>query len=182
MVSRIEEQDPDRVKVYDAQFVLDAQLHFDNETIVVMGQSVYIPVMRKFGELSHIQTYVDWVLASDFVKRRWPKAAATPCHVRKRKSDSAAHWESYYAKTGTPCIAINQAKHGQSWAMQERTVLHELAHHLSKIEHGHKIQSHGPEFRATMLDLFGEFCGPEVKWLQEIAFAEQRLAPAACCL
>jgi putative metallohydrolase (TIGR04338 family) len=109
------------------------------------GSHIYVPLQKRFADISSVQRYVDAVLALDTIREAFPNAG--PVHVRERRGQSKAHYEP---STATVAIPLADRDFGR-----ESTVLHELAHHLSVSKGLTATPSgtrwHGAEFRETML-------------------------------
>ncbi|MBF0661612.1 TIGR04338 family metallohydrolase, partial [Rhodococcus sp. (in: high G+C Gram-positive bacteria)] len=71
--------------VYDAEAMVRRMFDLADErglrTVDVAGSSVTLPVERRFASLDSVQRYVDAVLALDWVRARWPRAAV-PVRIR----------------------------------------------------------------------------------------------------
>lgn len=117
------------------------------------GSHLYVPLQKRFADISSVQRYVDAVLALDPIREAFPKAG--PVRVRERRGQGKAHYEP---STATVAIPMENRAFGR-----ESTVLHELAHHLS-VGSGLSASSsgtrwHGTEFRETMLFLVSVVLG-----------------------
>lgn len=111
------------------------------------GSHIYIPLQKRFADITSVQRYVDAVLALDGIREAYPDAG--PVRVRERRGQSKAHYEP---STATIAIPLVNREFGR-----ESTVLHELAHHLS-VSAGlsstpRGTRWHGMEFREAMLSL-----------------------------
>lgn len=153
-------RDTQRAKVYDAdQFVrtiFDRAQQNRLRTVEVHGSLVTLPVERKFASIDSVQAYVEKVLALNWVRARWARAA-TPVRVRSRAGAGAAHYEAETATLALPLHTGNTA-----WALREFVVLHELAHHL---EADRTAAAHGPEYCARYVELVDGVIGPEAAFL-----------------
>lgn len=158
-------RDSQRQRLYNAeQYVrsmLDAADHMGSRTVNIHGSKIVLPIERKFGDLSTVQSYIDRILNRPDIRRVFPDTSLREVHVRFRKGQGMAHYQ--YSKS-VPEIAIPIPKHGQGWAMREVVVLHELAHHLAI------GNQHGEEFAGTLIYLVEEFIGPEVAFLLQDSF------------
>jgi putative metallohydrolase (TIGR04338 family) len=108
---------------------------------------VTLPVERKFASIESVQDYVNRVLALNWVRETWARAA-TPIHVRARAGNNAAHYESDCAT-----MAVPEYRSGKAWAFRELVVLHEIAHHLDPSD---------PDDPSTLV---GEIIGPEAAFV-----------------
>ena len=111
------------------------------------GSHIYIPLQKRFADITSVQRYVDAVLALNAIREAYPNAG--PVRVRERRGQSKAH---YAPSTATIAIPLANREFGR-----ESTVLHELAHHLSVSAGLSSTRSgtrwHGTEFREAMLSL-----------------------------
>lgn len=117
------------------------------------GSHIYVPLQKRFADISSVQRYVDAVLALDAIREVFPKAG--PVRVRERRGQGKAHYEP---STATMAIPMGNRAFGR-----ESTVLHELAHHLS-VSGGLSASTngtrwHGVEFREAMLYLVSAVLG-----------------------
>lgn len=126
------------------------------------GTQLTLPPEGRFGSLASVQRYVDDVLALPAVRQRWPDA--TPLRVRPRRSATAAHYENH---GGAGIIAVPD-RDTADWAMRELVVLHEVAHHLCRVE-----PPHGPEFVATICTLTALVMGPELGHVLRVVYAKE---------
>lgn len=117
------------------------------------GSHIYVPLQKRFADISSVQRYVDGVLALDSIQEAFPNAG--PVRVRERRGQGKAHYEP---STKTIAIPLEDRMFGR-----ESTVLHELAHHLSVGEGLASTPSgtrwHGKEFREAMLFLVSVVLG-----------------------
>ncbi|MBJ8347657.1 TIGR04338 family metallohydrolase [Antrihabitans sp. YC2-6] len=150
-------RDSQRSKVYDAEHLVRRVFERADESgtrnLELLGSHLTLPIERKFASVESVQTYVDRVLALNWVRAKWPRAAV-PVHVRERQGMSAAHYEML-----TSTIAVPIKRMEAAWALRELVVLHELAHHLEAAESGNA--PHGPVFVSRFLELVTEIVGPE---------------------
>jgi putative metallohydrolase (TIGR04338 family) len=103
------------------------------------GSMLTIPVQRRFGDLSAVKDYVEWVC----------NAAHIPApRVRTRKGHRRAHYEGLSMTIALP--GMDGSLSG-TWAARESVVLHELAHHRVFIISA--SLTHDADFRAAMVDL-----------------------------
>lgn len=156
--------DVQRSRVYDAEALV--RRIFDRSAdfpiVDVAGSRVTLPVERKFASLDSVQTYVDAVLALNWVRQKWPRATR-PIRVRERAGQNQAHYEWAGA-----VIAVPLHQGGQGWALRELVLLHEIAHHLA----GDDDPAHGPDFTARMLELVGEIVGVEAGFLLRVTLLD----------
>jgi putative metallohydrolase (TIGR04338 family) len=117
------------------------------------GSHIYVPVQKRFADLSSVQRYIDAVLALGSTREAYPNAG--PVCVRERRGQGKAHYEP---STATVAIPLDNRSLGR-----ETTVLHELAHHLSLSQGLPATLSgtrwHGAEFREAMLFLVSVVLG-----------------------
>jgi putative metallohydrolase (TIGR04338 family) len=117
------------------------------------GSHIYVPLQKRFADISSVQRYVDAVLALDSIREAYPNAG--PVCVRERRGQRKAHYEP---STAAMAIPMENRAFGR-----ESTVLHELAHHLSVSEGLPATPSgtrwHGMEFREAMLFLVSVVLG-----------------------
>jgi len=129
-------------------------------TVEVAGSNVTLPVERRFASIESVQRYVDAVLALEWVRARWPRAAVR-VHIRARSGNTAAHYESDCATIALPEHHANRA-----WAFREFVVLHELAHHLDPQDPDDPTEAaHGAGFVDRFLTLVGEIIGAEAAFV-----------------
>lgn len=161
-------RDTDRGAVYAAE--QQATRLFDRSAafpvIEIAGSHLTLPPETRFGDLAAVQRYADGVLASDWVRDRWPTAAARPVTVRPRRGVTKAHYEPAGA-----VIALPPARGRDAWALRELVVLHEIAHHL-----GAGDVTHGAAFRERMLALVAGVVGAEAALLLRVCLADQGLS------
>lgn len=158
-------RDTQRAKVYDAEQlvrgVFDRADESGHRGIDIYGSQLTLPVERKFASVESVQSYADRVLALNWVRARWDRAAE-PILVRARSGASAAHYEPESAVMAVPPPIGSSA-----WALRELVVLHELAHHLSPAPHQ---APHGPEFCTRYAELVDGVIGPEAALLVRATF------------
>ncbi|WP_280306628.1 TIGR04338 family metallohydrolase [Nocardia neocaledoniensis] len=158
-------RDGQRGKVYDAEHlvrgVFDRAEEFGHRTVDVYGSQLTLPVERRFGSVESVQSYVDKVLALNWVRAQWERAAL-PVRVRARAGGSAAHYEP-----AAGVLAVPLHTGATAWALRELVVLHELAHHLADDAEA----SHGPEFCSRYIELVDGVIGPEAALLIRATFA-----------
>lgn len=159
--SAVSVRDLQRARVYDAEVlvrgVFDRADEFGARTVEVFGSHLTLPIERRFASVESVQTYVDRVLALNWVRAEW-KSAIDPITVRARAGAKAAHYESPGA-----VLAVPLHVHGTAWALRELVVLHEIAHHLDPAPAD--SAPHGPEFCARYLELLEGVIGPEATLL-----------------
>ncbi|RMI34003.1 TIGR04338 family metallohydrolase [Nocardia stercoris] len=150
-------RDTQRSRVYDAEGLVRRMFEVADasgvRTVEVLGSQLTLPVERRFGSVESVQSYVDRVLALNWVRAQWDQAA-TPIRVRARAGTSAAHYE-----TGRAVLAVPVHGSGPGWALRELVVLHEIAHHLQPA--GSDVAPHGPEFCERYVELVDGVVGPE---------------------
>ncbi|MFF0489002.1 TIGR04338 family metallohydrolase [Nocardia sp. NPDC003482] len=150
-------RDAQRGRVYDAEGL--ARRMFDRadecgvRTVELHGSQITLPIERRFASVDSVRDYIDRVLALNWVRARWPRAA-TPLTVRARAGATAAHYES-----DTAVLAVPLHHRGTAWALRELVILHELAHHLEPL--AAELAPHGPEFCDRYLELVDGIIGPE---------------------
>ncbi|MFZ3394163.1 TIGR04338 family metallohydrolase [Rhodococcus sp. 7Tela_A2] len=154
--------------VYDAEAMVRRMFDLADErglrTVDVAGSSVTLPVERRFASLDSVQRYVDAVLALDWVRARWPRAAV-PVRIRARAGNAAAHYENDCAT-----IALPEHRSNTAWAFREMVVLHELSHHLDPLDPEEATEgAHGPAFVDRFLALIGGIIGPEAAFVLQAA-------------
>lgn len=158
-------RDIQRAKVYDAEQlvrgVFDRAQEFGHRTVEVYGSQLTLPVERRFASVESVQSYVDKVLALNWVRAQWDRAAA-PVRVRARAGASAAHYEPVDA-----VLAVPLHTGATAWALRELVVLHELAHHLALADE----VAHGPEFCTRYVEVVDGVIGPEAALLVRATFA-----------
>lgn len=161
-------RDSQRAKVYDAEQlvrqVFDRADEHNVRELELLGSHITLPGERKFASVESVQTYVDMVLALNWVRAQWDRAAVGVA-VRPRAGQRAAHYESVVST-----IAVPLHVSGSAWALRELVVLHELAHHLEPQESG--FAPHGPEFVGRYLELVGEIIGGEAGFLLRTTMLE----------
>lgn len=159
-------RDGQRARVYAAEaFVrtLFARAAEHGSPVVeFFGTPLTLPPEARYGSVSAVQRYVDDVLALPAVRQHWP--APGPLRVRARRGATAAHYEY---RSGTGVIAVPE-RSTADWAMRELVVLHEVAHHLSRVQ-----PPHGSEFVATMCTLTGLVMGPELGHVLRVVYAQE---------
>ncbi|MFD6398545.1 TIGR04338 family metallohydrolase [Nocardia sp. NPDC060249] len=159
-------RDNQRAKVYDGEQLVrrafDRADEFGHRTVEVYGSQLTLPVERRFASVESVQTYVDKVLALNWVRAQWERAAVS-IRVRARGGAAAAHYEPTTAVLAVPLHTGSTA-----WALRELVVLHEIAHHLApEPEHA----PHGPEFCTRYVELADGVIGPEAALLIRTTFA-----------
>ncbi|MGN2635232.1 TIGR04338 family metallohydrolase [Nocardia takedensis] len=154
-------RDSQRAAVYDAERLVrvafDRADETSTRTVEVHGSRITLPVERRFASVDSVQTYVDKVLALNWVRAGWERAAA-PVRVRARAGNTAAHYEPEGA-----VLAVPVHTGATAWALRELVVLHELAHHLEPT--GSTLAAHGPEFCARYVELVDGIIGAEAAFL-----------------
>ncbi|QII04042.1 TIGR04338 family metallohydrolase [Rhodococcoides fascians A25f] len=159
-------RDTQRSAVYDAEQLVrtmfDRAEERDIRVVQVMGSQITLPIERKFASLKSVQTYIDAVLALDWVAATWPDAGRV-ITVRARSGSGAAHYEPDTATIAVPLHHGNRA-----WALRELVVLHELAHHFA----GEDEQQHGGAFVDRYITLVSEIVGYEAGFVLRAMMAE----------
>ncbi|WP_405134232.1 TIGR04338 family metallohydrolase [Nocardia sp. NBC_01388] len=154
-------RDSQRAQVYDAEMlvrgVFERADEFGTRTVEVLGSQVTLPIERKFASVESVQSYVNRVLALNWVRAQWERSE-TPILVRARAGAKAAHYEADGA-----VLAVPLHVHGRAWALRELVILHELAHHLDP-DHA-ETAAHGPEFCGRYVELAEGVIGPEAALL-----------------
>ncbi|MDJ0411705.1 TIGR04338 family metallohydrolase [Rhodococcoides fascians] len=159
-------RDAQRSAVYDAEqmvrIMFDRAEERDNRVVTVLGSQITLPIERKFASLKSVQSYVDAVLALDWIATTWPDAGRTVT-VRARSGSGAAHYERDAATIAVPLHQSNRA-----WALRELVVLHELAHHFGDEDE----QQHGGAFVDRYITLVGDIVGSEAGFVLRAMMAE----------
>ncbi|MBB5913958.1 putative metallohydrolase (TIGR04338 family) [Nocardia transvalensis] len=154
-------RDSQRAKVYDAEGLVRRMFERADEhgvrTVQLHGSQITLPIERRFASVASVQSYADRVLALNWVRAQWDRAA-TPLTVRARTGTTAAHYESERA-----VLAVPLHTRGTAWALRELVILHELAHHLEPA--GTDPAPHGPEFCSRYVELVDGVIGPEAALL-----------------
>ncbi|RDI46855.1 TIGR04338 family metallohydrolase [Nocardia mexicana] len=154
-------RDGQRARVYDAEGLVRRMFERADEhgmrTVELHGSQITLPVERRFASVDSVQTYADRVLALNWVRAQWDRAA-TPLIVRARTGTTAAHYESESA-----VLAVPLHRGGTAWALRELVILHEIAHHLEPV--GAELAPHGPEFCSRYVELVDGVIGPEAALL-----------------
>ena len=157
---------PDRQqsKVYEAEALVRRifDRSHDYPIVEVAGSRLTLPAERKFGTLASVQTYVDKVLALNWVAPRWPRAAMAVI-VRARSGQTRAHYERI-----PPTIAVPLHQGGTAWALRELVVLHEISHHLANDDES----DHGPTFTGRMIELVDGVIGAEAAFLLRVTLMD----------
>lgn len=159
-------RDSQRSQVYDAEAMVrtmfDRADERDLRTVDIAGSALTLPIERKFASIESVQTYVDSVLALNWVRERWPRAE-TAVRVRERSGSTASHYERD-ART----IAVPLHRHNQAWALRELVVLHELAHHLGDDDE----PAHSGAFVDRFVTLVTEIIGDEAGFVLRTMMVE----------
>ena len=137
--------------VYGAEFLLRDVLDVASEgdgTYEFRGMHLTMPVEYKFGELDHIQRYVNAVINGGILS-----TGSNHSTVRVVEGSANLRKKAYY-RTGRNQIVLPQRDKG-SWAWREVVVLHEIAHHLTP---GHE---HDEVFASCLAELLEQQIGPE---------------------
>ena len=156
--------DRQRSKVYEAEALVRRifDRSHDYPIVEVAGSRLTLPPERKFGTLDSVQTYVDRVLALNWVLERWPRAGPTVT-VRARAGQARAHYERI-----PPTIAVPLHHGGSAWALRELVVLHEISHHLAADDE----PDHGSAFTGRMVELVDGVIGAEAAFLLRVTLMD----------
>ena len=133
------------------------------------GSMLSIPMERRFGDLESVRRYVAAVTALPSVRVEFP--AMPPLAVRERRGQTQAHYEPEALVIAIPV--------GQTWALRETVVLHEIAHHASCSQEAWDGDWHGVRFRAAMCSLVRIVLGDEAALLLRSGYEEAGLATVA---
>ncbi len=157
-------RDDQRGKVYEAEHVVHRIFDRSAEypVIEIAGSRLALPPERRFGSIGAVQSYADRVLALNWVRGGWSRAAV-PVRVRERAGSTQAHYERAAA-----VIAVPGYRTGSGWALRELVVLHELAHHLG----GSGEAAHGQAFVDRLLGLVDGVIGSEAALLLRITMLD----------
>ncbi len=134
--------DRDRAAVYAAEDQWSAALDRGGP-MDFFGSHLLLPVQRRFGDLTAMQTYIDARCAEH--------PTAGPVAVRTRQGQTQAHYAD-----GVIAIPVET-----TWACRESVLLHEFAHHLNRDADAH----HGARYRAVMHALVESVLGVEAAFL-----------------
>jgi putative metallohydrolase (TIGR04338 family) len=158
-------RDTQRSKVYAAEeFVrtlFDRAAERGTPAVDFFGTQLTLPPEARFASVDSVRRYVGDVLNLPSVRARWP--TAEPLTVRGRRGVTAAHYE-YDGTVATIAVPDRQT----TWALRELVVLHEIAHHLCRVE-----PPHGPEFVAAFGELAATVMGPEVGHVLRVVYAKE---------
>lgn len=157
-------RDGQRARVYEAEHLV--QRVFDRSAdypvVQIAGSRLTLPPERRFGSVDAAQVYVDKVLALNWVRGGWTRAAV-PVRVRERAGSTRAHYERAGA-----VIAVPGFRTGSGWALRELVILHELAHHLA----ADMEPAHGGSFVDRLLALVDGVVGAEAALLLRITMLD----------
>ncbi len=147
-------RDFQKAKVYGAEFIFRDMLDraLESPQILLGGSTLVLPPEAKFSAPQTVQAYVNRVLSHPGVVERF---GASQVSVRKRKGTTKAHYHM-------GVIAIPD----DNWALRETVILHELAHHFSRGQHG-------PGFTAAFLELIGAVMGPQAQLVLRILYGDE---------
>lgn len=134
----------------------------DYPVVEIAGSRLTLPAERRFGDLTAVQAYVDRVLALNWVREGWPRAAV-PVRIRERAGSTRAHYERAGA-----IMAVPTHRSGSGWALRELVIVHELAHHLG----GDVEAAHGGQFVDRLLALVDGVIGPEAALVLRITMLD----------
>ena len=152
--------DPDQNRVYAAEDTLEQWLRVAaTDGTVTIDDTTYRPETHaKFADVDDAAAYVDQVMSHLCATgATFDGREQHPVTVRVRRGHKRAVYEH-----ATSTIAIPDRDHGGAWALNELTVLHEIAHHLAPAR-----AHHGPEFRYTfvrLLESVGKTETAELLW------------------
>lgn len=159
-------RDSQRAKVYAAEefvrVMFDRAAEYGSPSVDFFGTQLTLPPEGRFASMASVQRYVDEVLALPAVRRQWPDVP--PLRVRARRGATSAHYEN---RDGAGIIAVPD-RDTADWAMRELVILHEVAHHLSRVP-----PPHGPDFVATMCALTELVMGPELGHVLRVVYAKE---------
>ncbi|OBK49170.1 hypothetical protein A5656_28625 [Mycobacterium gordonae] len=159
-------RDSQRAKVYAAEefvrVMFDRAAEHGSPSVDFFGTQLTLPPEGRFASMASVQRYVDEVLALPAVRRQWPDV--TSLRVRARRGATSAHYEN---RDGAGTIAVPD-RDTADWAMRELVILHEVAHHLSRVP-----PPHGPDFVATMCALTELVMGPELGHVLRVVYAKE---------
>lgn len=159
-------RDSQRAKVYAAEefvrVMFDRAAEHGSPSVDFFGTQLTLPPEGRFASMASVQRYVDEVLALPAVRRQWPDVPAL--RVRARRGATSAHYEN---RDGAGTIAVPD-RDTADWAMRELVLLHEVAHHLSRVP-----PPHGPDFVATMCALTELVMGPELGHVLRVVYAKE---------
>ena len=158
-------RDAQRSRVYEAEHLVHRIFDraVDYPVVEVAGSHLTLPMERKFAAIVDIQRYVEAVLALQWVRSTWQRAAL-PVTVQERSGAAQAT----YLRDG--CVmAVPAHRSGSAWALRELVILHELAHHLSSDGE----PDHGPAFVDRLISLVDGIVGPEAALLIRITMIDQ---------
>ena len=112
----------------------------------------------KFGSIEEAQKYVDKLLASAWITKRWGKQESVTVIHRERKSCTAYKWDRI----------IKLSK----WGWCPVVVLHELAHILHPSYYG---RPHGRYFARTLLELITWQFGNDARKILKSLFKSSKV-------
>lgn len=142
--------------------MFDRAAEHGSPSVDFFGTQLTLPPEGRFASMASVQRYVDEVLALPAVRRQWPDVASL--RVRARRGATSAHYEN---RDGAGTIAVPD-RDTADWAMRELVILHEVAHHLSRVP-----PPHGPDFVATMCALTELVMGPELGHVLRVVYAKE---------
>lgn len=142
--------------------MFDRAAEHGSPSVDFFGTQLTLPPEGRFASMASVQRYVDEVLALPAVRRQWPDV--TSLRVRARRGATSAHYEN---RDGAGTIAVPD-RDTADWAMRELVILHEVAHHLSRVP-----PPHGPDFVATMCALTELVMGPELGHVLRVVYAKE---------
>lgn len=128
-------------------------LEFDNPVVEVERVTLTLPPEGKFADIESLQTYCDNVCRTMNVH---------PVRVRASRND---HGNAFYC--GSEIVVPNGRNR---WAMRELVVLHELAHHVTRIRSA-RAAAHGPEFVANYIELLTRVMGEPAGLAARLVYA-----------
>lgn len=159
------ERDSRRSAAYEVEDRWSALLD-NGGTLDFFGSRLTLPVQRRFGSVSVMQTYVDWVLTHQGVVEQF--GTLSPVMVRERAGQTKAHYDP-----ATSTIAIPMES---GWAARESVLLHEVAHHV--IARGNAAW-HGTAYASAMVTLVTCALGPEAALVLRTGYEDAGIRTAS---
>ena len=171
-------RDTQRQRVYDSQRFMEVKpnkmrphriLHIDATGPEPMHWTEKHP-----GEamtIEQCQALVDKVLASKYVQRKYsPQFHSLPVYPTHAGGRASAGGGWHYVRAHDDYEWRGRHIRLGVWARQPIVVLHEIAHHLAGLSHGHDWR-----FCQVMLDLVRHFMGREAHDALKASFKEHRV-------
>lgn len=109
-----------------------------------------VDLVKRFESLGKVDLYLARVFSHKWFQRHHPRARMYLVEDGRGRRHAAG------SSRGTTCL-MWLPRHARS----EKTVLHELAHGLTNLKHGHGTAWHGHEFARIYLDLVRHYAGKE---------------------